>query len=177
VRLNREPASFTAFAASSGELGTRAAALLGRIEWPGKPGAAAPVTPLTPAEQARFDAGREVYLSICQPCHQPDGRGREKLGANLVGAPLALAPAHVTARILIGGKEGPIGLMPPLGAGLNDDQIANALTYIRREWGNAGTPVGPQDVKAARDASAGRTRPWTTDELMALIPAGRGGQH
>jgi len=177
VRLNREPASFTAFAASSGELGTRAAALLGRIEWPGKPGAAAPVTPLTPAEQARFDAGREVYLSICQPCHQPDGRGREKLGANLVGAPLALAPAHVTARILIGGKEGPIGLMPPLGAGLNDDQIANALTYIRREWGNAGTPVGPQDVKAARDASTGRTRPWTTDELMALIPAGRGGQH
>ena len=177
VRLNREPASFTALAASAGDLGTRAAALLGRIEWPGKPGAAAAVTPLTPEEQRRFDAGRELYLSLCQACHQPDGRGREKLGANLVGATLALAPAHVTARIVIGGKEGPIGLMPPLGGSLTDNQIANALTYVRREWGNTATPVDAQTVKAAREASTGRTRPWTTDELMALIGGGRGGQH
>jgi len=158
-------------------LGARAAALLGRIEWPGKPGAAAAVTPLTADEQRRFDAGRELYLSLCQACHQPDGRGREKLGANLVGATLALAPAHVTARIVIGGKEGPIGLMPPLGGSLTDEQIANALTYVRREWGNAGTPVDAQTVKAAREASTGRTRPWTTDELMALIAGGRGGHH
>ena len=177
VRLNREPAAFTALAASAGELGARAAALLGRIEWPGKPGAAAAVTPLTADEQRRFDAGRELYLSLCQACHQPDGRGREKLGANLVGATLALAPAHVTARIVIGGKEGPIGLMPPLGGSLTDEQIANALTYVRREWGNAGTPVDAQTVKAAREASTGRTRPWTTDELMALIAGGRGGHH
>ena len=34
------------------------------------------------------------------------------------------------------GKEGPIGLMPPLGGALNDDQIAAVLTYVRREWGN-----------------------------------------
>ena len=176
VRLTREPAPFSALAASGGELGTRAAALLGRIEWPGKPGAAAAVAPLTPEEQKRFDAGRELYLSLCQACHQPDGRGREKLGANLVGATLALAPAHVTARIVIGGKEGPVGLMPPLGASLTDDQIANALTYIRREWGNAGTPVDAQTVKAAREASAGRTRPWTTEELTALITSGRGGR-
>ena len=177
VRLNREPAAFTALAASAGELGARAAALLGRIEWPGKPGAAAAVTPLTADEQRRFDAGRELYLSLCQACHQPDGRGREKLGANLVGATLALAPAHVTARIVIGGKEGPIGLMPPLGGSLTDEQIANALTYVRREWGNAGTPVDAQTVKAAREASTGRTRPWTTDELMALVAGGRGGHH
>ena len=176
VRLSREPAPFNALATSGGEFGTRAAALLGRIEWPGKPGAAAAVPPLTPDEQKRFDAGRELYLSLCQACHQPDGRGREKLGANLVGATLALAPAHVTARIVIGGKEGPVGLMPPLGASLTDDQIANALTYIRREWGNAGTPVDAQTVKAAREASASRTRPWTTEELTALIAAGRGGR-
>jgi mono/diheme cytochrome c family protein len=173
VRLNREPAPFTALAASGGDLGTRAAALLGRIEWPGKPGVAAAVAPLTPEEQRRFDAGRELYLSLCAACHQPDGRGREKLGANLVGATLALAPAHVTARIVIGGKEGPIGLMPPLGASLTDDQIANALTYVRREWGNTGTPVDAQTVKAAREASTGRTRPWTTEELTALIGGGR----
>ena len=27
--------------------------------------------------------------------------------------------------------------MPPLGATLTDEQIAGALTYVRRQWGNA----------------------------------------
>jgi mono/diheme cytochrome c family protein len=175
VRLNREPTSFSALAAAGGDLGTRAAVVLARIEWPGKPGAASPVTPLTADEQKRFEAGHEVYLNLCQACHQPDGRGQEKVAANLVGSTLALAPANITARILINGKDGPIGQMPPLGASLTDDQIADVLTYVRREWGNTGAPVDAQTVKDTRAAVASRTRPWTNDELMALI-GGRGGQ-
>ena len=41
-------------------------------------------------------------------------------------------------RILINGKEGPVGLMPPLGTTLSDDQIAGVLTFVRRSWGNQG---------------------------------------
>jgi mono/diheme cytochrome c family protein len=96
----------SALAAQAGEFGPRATALLGRIEWPGKPGAAAPIAPLTPAEQQRFDAGREVYKNICIACHQPDGRGQDKIAPSLVGSILALAPGEVTARILLNGKEG-----------------------------------------------------------------------
>ena len=147
----------------------RATNVLARIEWPSKPGAAAPVPPLTDAEQQRFDAGREVYRNICQQCHQPDGRGQERLAPSLVGSPLALAAPGIPARILLNGKEGPIGLMPPVGSVLSDDQIAGVLTYIRREWGQTGAPVDPAQVKTTRGEAASRTRPWTHDELMAMI--------
>ncbi|MEP6915532.1 MAG: cytochrome c, partial [Acidobacteriota bacterium] len=139
-----------------------------------KPGAAAPVTPLSPDEQLRFNAGQEVYRNVCQPCHQPDGRGQDKIAATLVGSPLALGPAQVPARILLNGKEGPIGLMPPVGQVFTDDQIAAVLTYIRREWGQAGTPVDAATVKEVRATTAGRTRPWTNEELLRLLPGGAG---
>jgi mono/diheme cytochrome c family protein/glucose/arabinose dehydrogenase len=175
VRLNREPAALTALAAGTGELSTRAASVVARIEWPGKPGVAAPVAPLTTGEQQRYNTGQEVYRNICQNCHQPDGRGQDKVAPALVGSPLALAAPDIPIRILLNGKEGPVGLMPPVGGVLSDDQIAGVLTYIRREWGQPGSPVDPAAVKTVREQTAGRTRPWTHDELTTMA-GGRGGQ-
>jgi mono/diheme cytochrome c family protein/glucose/arabinose dehydrogenase len=169
VRLSREPAAFSAVAAASGDLGVRAANVLARIEWPGKPGVAAPVPALTAGEQQRFDAGREVYRNVCQACHQPDGRGQDRLAPSLIGSTLALAAPGIPARVLLNGKEGPIGLMPPVGSVLSDDQIAAVLTYIRREWGQTATAVDPAEVKTLRAQTATRTRPWTHDELMAMV--------
>ena len=169
VLLSREPVGLSAVAAAGGDLGLRAANVLARIEWPGKPGVAAPVPALTADEQQRFDAGREVYRNVCQACHQPDGRGQERLAPSLVGSLLAFAAPEIPARVLLNGKEGPIGLMPPVGSVLNDDQIAGVLTYIRREWGQAGTPVDPGQVTSVRTQTATRTRPWTHDELMAMV--------
>ena len=97
--------------------------------------------PLTADQQKRFDAGAEIYKNICLGCHQEDGRGKEKLGANLVDSPYATAAdASAMIRILVGGKEEPIGLMPPLGPALTDEQIAATLTYIRRSWGQRERP-------------------------------------
>jgi mono/diheme cytochrome c family protein/glucose/arabinose dehydrogenase len=169
VRLSGEPAAFSAVAAAGGDLGARAANVLARFEWPGKPGMAAPVPALTPEEQRRFDAGREVYRNICQACHQPDGRGQERLAPSLVGSVLVLAAPEIPARILLNGKEGPVGLMPPVGSVLSDDQIAGVLTYIRREWGHTGTPVDAAEVARVRTQTVSRTRPWTHDELMAMV--------
>jgi mono/diheme cytochrome c family protein/glucose/arabinose dehydrogenase len=169
LSLTREPVPLSQLAARGGDLGARAASLLARVAWPGKPGSAAPIAPLTAAEQQRFDAGREVYRNICQACHQPDGRGQEKLAPTLIGSALALAPAEIPARILLGGKEGPVGLMPPVGSALGDEQIAAVLTYIRREWGQAGSPVDPAVVSEIRARTVGRTRPWTPEELLALL--------
>jgi mono/diheme cytochrome c family protein len=164
--------TLAALAQKEGDLGPRAASVMARVEWPGKPGVAAPVPPLTPEQQARFNAGQEVYKNICQACHQPDGRGLEKVAPALVGSVLALAPPEVPARILLNGKEGAIGLMPPVGSVLSDDQIAGVLTYIRREWGQDGTPVDAAVVKDIRALTASRTRPWTNPELLEI--AGRG---
>jgi mono/diheme cytochrome c family protein/glucose/arabinose dehydrogenase len=168
VRLNREPSELSALAGRGGDLGARAAGVLARVEWPGKPGAAAPIPPLTAEEQQRFNAGQEVFKNICQACHQQDGRGQDRLAPSLIGSALALAAAEVPARILLHGKEGPIGLMPPVGQVLNDDQIAAVLTYIRREWGQPGSPVDPATVKGIRAVTADRNRPWTNEELLVL---------
>jgi mono/diheme cytochrome c family protein len=173
TRLNREPASLAALAAGGGEFGARAAALLARIEWPGKPGAAAPVTPLTSREEARFEAGHTIYNNLCRACHQEDGRGEERVAPTLIGSDLALGDVGRPVRILVHGKEGPVGLMPPLGQAFNDDQIAEVLTYIRRAWGNTGDAVDPSAVRDVRAATQGRTRPWTNEELAALGSSAR----
>src|SRR3989442_11702483 len=132
------------------------------------PGDSAPLPSLTAEEQRRFDAGREIYRDICQACHQPDGRGQDRLAPTLIGAVLTLAPAEIPTRILLNGKEGAFGLMPPIGSRLSDEQIADVLTYVRREWGQAAAPVDTDTVKAVRALSIGRNRPWTDDELMKL---------
>jgi mono/diheme cytochrome c family protein len=173
LRLNREPAPLRALADGGGEFGPRATALLARIEWPGKPGASAPVPALTPDEQQRFTAGQAVYEGICQACHQDDGRGKDTVAPSLVGSALATGPASNPIRILMNGKEGPIGLMPPLGQSFTDDQVAAVLTYVRRQWGNAAAPVDVQAVKAVRAEVAGRKTPWTNDELAALAGGAR----
>ena len=165
VPLSREPALVAVARDDRGELGQRSAAVLARLSWPGKPDGAPAVVPLTAEEQQRFVAGREVYQTLCAACHQPDGRGREHLAPSLVGSDLALGPADIAARIVLGGKEGSTGLMPPLGAALTDEQIAAALTYIRREWGHGASAVDVQTVRDVRTLSTGRTRPWTADEL------------
>jgi mono/diheme cytochrome c family protein len=166
--LSREPALVEVAREDRGELGQRAAAVLARVAWPGKADAGPAVVPLTPDEQQRFAAGREVYQTLCAACHQPDGRGREHLAPGLVGSELALGPADIAVRIVLNGKEGSTGLMPPLGSVLTDDQIAASLTYIRREWGHTGSAVDASTVKDVRTLSTGRTRPWTAEELSRL---------
>ena len=58
--------------------------------------------------------------------------------------------------------------MPPIGSTLNDDQIASVLTYVRRGWGQPGSPVEAATVTTVRTQTAKRTRPWTDAELLAL---------
>ncbi len=70
--------------------------------------------------------------------------------------------------MLLNGKEGATGLMPPIGSALNDEQIASVLTYIRRAWNQGGSAVDPALVHEARGRTASRTRPWTDDELRTL---------
>lgn len=167
VRLNREPVALTGLR-DPDPLTRRVRDVLARVSWPGKPGDAGVLPPLNADDQRRFDAGREIYKSLCLACHQADGRGQDRLAPTLIGAPFTLGPDGIPVRILLNGKEGTFGLMPPIGATLNDDQIASVLTYVRREWGQGAAPVDAGTVKAVRALSLGRTRPWTDDELRKL---------
>jgi mono/diheme cytochrome c family protein len=92
------------------------------------------------------------------------------LRPTLVGSALALAPADIPARVLLHGKEGPIGLMPPVGTTLQDEQIAAVLTYVRREWGQSASPVDAADRQAG---ARGQCRPhpaWRHEELIKMLP-------
>jgi mono/diheme cytochrome c family protein len=160
---------------SSAELAALAKQILSRVTWPGKPEPPGPVvTPLTAAEEKRYAAGAEIYNNICVNCHQPDGRGKEKLAPALAGSTYALANPGVPIRVLLAGKEGDIGLMPPLAA-LPDDQIAAVLTYVRRSWGNAASAVDAPAVKEIRGLTASHKRPWTAAELARLVSIERPG--
>jgi mono/diheme cytochrome c family protein len=171
LRLPAEPTLVSFAARDNGDLGKRATALLARLTWPGKPDTAPAAAPLTADEQKRFDAGREIYQSLCSACHQPDGRGQEKLAPSLLGSEFALGAGDIAIRIVLNGKEGTTGLMPPLGGVLTDEQIAASLTYIRREWGHTAAAVDAGTVKQLRTLTASRTRPWTADELSKLSNA------
>jgi mono/diheme cytochrome c family protein len=112
--------------------------------------------------------GKDIYQTLCVVCHQPDGRGRDKVAPPLVGSPLVLGPAAIPVRIMLHGKRGPTNVMPALGALMTDEQIAAVLTYVRREWDQRGSAIDAATVKNIREATAGRARPWTVEELQQV---------
>ena len=176
VSLPGEPVALMTLAGGTTAMALLAKSVSAKLDWPGRPAPVATAPPLTVEQQKRFDAGAEIYKNICAGCHQEDGRGKDKLGANLVDSPFVnAADGAASIRILVGGKEGPIGLMPPLGPSLSDEQIAAAVTYIRRAWGHTGGAVDPLNVMEVRGLSKGRTKPWTDQELQAAGRGGRGG--
>ncbi len=179
LTLAAEPAGLVALAGGTGPLGELAERVVSRLDWPGKPkppaadgaAAAADARPLTPEEEKRFAAGKEVYGNLCAACHQPDGRGLPALAPSLLGSRWAVGAPDVAIRIVLNGKEGQ-QMMPPLQS-LTDDQIAAALTFVRRSWGHAASAVEPALVGRVRRTTAQRTQPWTEEEL-ARLPAGSG---
>jgi mono/diheme cytochrome c family protein len=165
--LTAEPA-LSAVAAEKGALGDRAAKVLARIGWPGKPGMTPAAAALSDAEQTRFKAGQEIYRNLCEGCHGADGREQPGATPNIAGAPGVIGNPGIPIRVLLHGKEGPVGLMPAHGETLSDADIAAVLTYIRRAWGQTASPVDPAAVQQIRNATAGRNRAWTPEELAQI---------
>jgi mono/diheme cytochrome c family protein len=175
--LPGEPTALVKLSESADETGALAKRIVAKLEWPNKPVPVVNVPPLSADEQKRFAAGGDIYKSLCLGCHQPDGRGKEKMAPPLVESRYTNGPdSNAAIRILLAGKEGPVGLMPPLGGALKDDQIAAVLTYVRREWGNTGSPVAEDDVTEIRGLTKTRTKPWTDPELATTGRRGGGGR-
>ena len=112
------------------------------------------------------ERGKQAFLTHCAPCHQTDGSGMARLAAPLRKSRWVVGREDALARIVLNGLTGDL-LMPPLAA-LDDQQIADILTYIRGAWGNDAGPVSSEVVGTARADSAGRIRSWTAEELSML---------
>jgi len=136
---------------------------------------AAPKPVLSAADQKKFDAGKTVYEATCLACHQPHGFGQEGLAPPLVGSEWIAATPERLVRIVLHGLRGPIHVkkqtfeldMPSLGV-LDDEQIANVLTYVRKEWGHSFSSVDTATVKRIRDATAQREDAWTEEDLQKI---------
>ena len=112
---------------------------------PAKPAAA-------PAAEAEADAakvaaadaapaidGKAIYSQYCVACHGADGKGNNGLAANYVDDKTRLAQSdEALIKSIKEGKQGSVGVMPPWGGTLNDDQIKAVLGYIRAEFGEQG---------------------------------------
>jgi len=131
--------------------------------------------PLTPEEQKRFEGGKAMYEATCLACHQAHGLGQAGLAPPLVGSEWVSGSEQRLIRIVVHGLRGPIKVkgetfeldMPGLGV-LDDDQIAAALTYIRREWGHPYAPISPATVKKVREETEKREDAWTMAELLKI---------
>jgi mono/diheme cytochrome c family protein len=163
LELSTEPTALTKLAGGSGALAESAKSLVSLVTWPGKP--APTLAARTPAEENLFVAGKQIYANTCVGCHSAQGEGVPHVGAKLAGSPYATTEGDAIIRILINGKEGQTGLMPPLGAAMSNEEVASVLTFIRQSWSNTGTPILPSAVKESRAAYAHRTTPWSDEEL------------
>jgi mono/diheme cytochrome c family protein len=123
-------------------------------------------------------AGKKVYSQNCVACHQASGMGAPGQFPPLVKSEWVVGSPKRLAGIILKGVQGPLnvegavynGAMPPWEKTLNDKKIAAVMTYIRSEWGNAASPVTPEQVASARKEFAPKASTWTEAELLA-IPA------
>ncbi|MBX3732828.1 MAG: c-type cytochrome [Verrucomicrobiae bacterium] len=148
------------------------------LVWPEKPGYEAPVAvaSLEGAEQESFERGRELYPVVCGACHQPHGLGQEGLAPPLASSEWTTGSEQRLIRIALHGVRDAMTVngtvwnlaMPAFVGALEDAQIADLLTYIRRAWGHAASPVSVGAVTAVREAHAEREDAWTEAELLAV---------
>ena len=110
-----------------------------------------------PTKQAQLAAGKALYAANCSGCHQPDGSGQRGVVPPLAGSDfLAKGHAHAIA-VVLHGLRGELKVhgrnydsaMPPLFR-LDNEEVADVLTYVYNSWGNPGGQVRARDVAKQR---------------------------
>ena len=117
----------------------------------------------TPDEQKddltplRAEAGAVLYNKYCGSCHMANGMGDGSRFPPIAGSEWVKGDQKVLIDVVLSGLKGPIevngktydGVMPPVDY-LEDEEIAQILTYIRKEFGDNAPPVGSYYVKEGR---------------------------
>jgi mono/diheme cytochrome c family protein len=135
---------------------------------------AAQAAELTPAER-----GKKIFSANCATCHQMTGLGVAGQYPPLAGSEIVNGGSRLPAMIVLKGLTGPVtvkgqhfgsAVMQPWEKTLNDQKIADVLTFVRQEWGNTGGPISAEGVAALRKELAGRAESFTEPDLKA-VPA------
>ena len=78
----------------------------------------------------------------------------------LAGSDFLMADKQRSIGIVLDGLNGKVAVngntfnsvMPPMSQ-LNDDELANILTFVRNSWGNSGEAVSADEVKKVREST------------------------
>ena len=121
---------------------------------------AAPAQAPAPLDKttASMRSGKALYIANCSACHTSSGEGVAGLAPTLANSAIVQAASTDTLLdVVLNGAQAvatdaaPTAPgMPAFGWQLSDEQIAALLTYIRNDWGNAGSAVAASDVRAMR---------------------------
>ncbi len=117
--------------------------------------------------------GQEIYLTRCTSCHQMNGEGVPGVFPPLQSSEFVNGEKDRLIKIILNGMSGEVtvngvtynGMMPPWGSFLDDQQVADVLTYIRSNFGNSAEAVTPDEVAAVRAEVKDRKATWTIEEL------------
>lgn len=114
--------------------------------------------------EERLAAGGKLYAAHCAACHQANGQGLTGAFPPLAGSDyLASGGPALAIDVVLNGLKGPItvngrefnSVMPNLSY-LNDDNVADIVTFVLNSWGNSGGEVDSAEVAAVRAGNAGR---------------------
>ena len=108
--------------------------------------------------------GAMVYLNNCAGCHRSDGQGARRTFPSLSRSSSVSAtdPTSLIRIVLQGSamphtSEAPSALaMPGFDWRLQDDNVADVLSFVRASWGNRAEPVTAAMVGSVRTALARR---------------------
>lgn len=77
--------------------------------------------------------GQQLYTTICQGCHMPNGKGATGAGTypSLAADPKLQGAAYPIEMVIYGNKA-----MPGFGGFLDDAQVAAVVGYVRTHFGN-----------------------------------------
>jgi len=108
--------------------------------------------------EASIGNGEKIYKQYCLACHQADGSGVSQLNPPLKNTDYVLGVESRLIGIVMNGFSEGVEIngdtytnpMPPFGASLKDEEIADVLTYVRNSFGNKASQISADQVKALR---------------------------
>jgi len=111
----------------------------------------------TATKEQRIRAGGVLYNGTCSVCHQQNGEGLAGVFPPLANSDYLMADAERSIEVVLNGLTGPVtvndspynSVMPPMSQ-LNDDEIANILTFAMNSWGNEADSISPSQVAEIR---------------------------
>jgi nitrite reductase (NO-forming) len=111
----------------------------------------------TLTKDQQIQSGGVLYKGTCSTCHQANGEGLANVFPPLAKSDYLMSNPQRAIGVVLNGLSGPVtvngaqytSVMPPMSQ-LNDDEVANILTYTLNSWGNNDGVITAKQVAEVR---------------------------